>query len=101
MSSSLLHPTVSLVVQVFLGLALLLSFWRLARGPRAVDRVAALDFLTGLFLCLTAWQALRRQEAVWLDVSLLLAVLSFAGTCFLARYLAEQRNSDDSDEPAG
>ncbi len=98
MSSSPLHPAVDLIIQIFLGMALLLAFWRLARGPRAVDRVAALDFLTGLFLCLTAWQALRRQETVWLDVSVLLAVLSFIGTCFLARYLTEQHNHD---EPAG
>lgn len=95
MSSNLLHPAVDLAVQVLLGMALLLSFGRLARGPRAVDRVAALDFLTGLFLCLTAWQAIRRAEAVWLDVSLLLAVISFVGTCFLARHLTEKGSSDE------
>lgn len=84
---TVLHPVVSLAVQVMLGLSLVIAFLRALLGPWDEDRVMVLDYFTGVFICLAAFQAIRRQEDYWLQLALLLAILSFAATVALARYL--------------
>lgn len=70
-----------------LGLAFLLAFIRLMRGPLIADRVLALDLISGLTLSTLILVALQSEKSSYLNVAMALAVLSFLGTTALARYL--------------
>lgn len=70
-----------------LALAFLLAVIRFAVGPRAVDRVVAFDVLTILSIGAIVVAALVAGRAIYLDVALVYALLSFLGVIVAARYL--------------
>ncbi|MCB1348483.1 MAG: pH regulation protein F [Maritimibacter sp.] len=72
---------------VLLALAFLLAMIRFATGPRAVDRVVAFDVLTVLSISAIVIAALVAGRAIYLDVALVYALLSFLGVIVAARYL--------------
>ena len=74
-----------------LGLALLLTLVRLAKGPTIADRVVALDLLGTLGISVVAVVALATRTTVYLDVAIVLALLSFLGTVAFAAYLERSR----------
>lgn len=78
-----------------LALALLLSLYRLARGPSLTDRAVALDLFSLQAAGLIAVFGIQSQEPVLLDVALMLAIIGSLGTIVIARYLY----SDPGDEP--
>jgi multicomponent Na+:H+ antiporter subunit F len=73
-----------------LSIALLLAFARLARGPSLPDRVIALDLIAILAAAMTAVYAVMTGESVFLDVAIVVALISFLGTVAFARYLEKQ-----------
>ena len=82
------------VVFVMIGVALLLAFVRLARGPSLSDRVIALDLIAVLAVGLAAMVAFEADQAVFLDAAIVLALVAFLGTVAFARYL-ERRAHDE------
>lgn len=60
---------------------------RLIRGPSAEDRVLALDtlYLNGMLILLAL--GLKFEAGSYFDVALLIALLGFAGSTALARFL--------------
>jgi multicomponent K+:H+ antiporter subunit F len=70
------------------GLALLLCLWRLLRGPEATDRVLALDTMYVNVVALVVLLGLRDGSSVYFEAALLIALLGFASTVALARYLS-------------
>ncbi len=68
------------------GVALLLAFVRLVRGPDLANRVVALDLLSALGVGIAAAGAVLSNDAVYLDVALVLALIAFLGTVGFARY---------------
>jgi multicomponent Na+:H+ antiporter subunit F len=85
---------VEAVVFVMIGVALLLAFVRLARGPSLSDRVVALDLMAVLAVGLIAMVAFAAGQAVFLDAAIVLALVAFLGTVAFARYL-ERRAHDE------
>lgn len=75
------------VSQVLLAIAMLLAAWRLARGPRAQDRVLALDSLYVNALLLLVTFGIRTGSAAYFEVALVISVLSFVATLALAKFL--------------
>jgi multicomponent K+:H+ antiporter subunit F len=71
-----------------LGLALVLCTWRLVRGPEAPDRVLALDTLYVNVVALVVLLGMRLQTSLFFEAALLIALLGFAGTVALSRYLS-------------
>jgi multicomponent Na+:H+ antiporter subunit F len=82
------------MVFVMIGVALLLAFMRLARGPSLSDRVIALDLIAVLAVGLIAMVAFEAEQAVFLDAAIVLALVAFLGTVAFARYL-ERRAHDE------
>ena len=78
------------IALAMLSVALLLAFIRLAGGPTLPDRVVALDLISILTAGSAAVYAIAAGEAVFLDVALILALISFIGTVAFARYLERQ-----------
>jgi multicomponent Na+:H+ antiporter subunit F len=70
-----------------LGLPLLFGFVRLARGPSLPDRVVALDFMTAVAVAASGVWAMATDNPVFLDVAMVLALITFVGTVAFARYL--------------
>jgi multicomponent Na+:H+ antiporter subunit F len=84
-----------LLLEVFFILPLLvigylLAFARLWRGPNLLDRVLALDLMAMLTIGICAVYAITRQQAIFVDIATVLALLSFLATVAFARY-AEER----------
>jgi multicomponent Na+:H+ antiporter subunit F len=74
-----------------LGLALLLTLFRTLKGPTLPDRIVGLDLLGTLGISVAAVVALAARDAVYIDVAIVLALLSFLGTVAFAVYLERSR----------
>lgn len=69
-------------------LALLLTAWRLLRGPDAVDRVLALDTLYINVVALIILLGVRASANLLFEAALIVAMLGFVSTVALARFLS-------------
>ena len=81
---------VSLISLSMMALAIMLAVIRLIRGPSLPDRVVALDLISILVAGATAIYAVGTEQAVYLDVATILALISFLGTVAFARYIEKQ-----------
>lgn len=70
-----------------LSMALLVGFIRLVRGPSLADRVVAFDLMVSIMVGMVALFAIYVRETVYLDVALVLALISFLGTVIFSKYL--------------
>lgn len=73
---------------VAVTLAVALCAWRLFRGPETTDRILALDTLSMNAVALIVLLGIRWQTALLFEAALLVAMLGFASTVALARYLS-------------
>jgi multicomponent K+:H+ antiporter subunit F len=75
------------LAQVLLGLAMACAAFRLLRGPRAQDRVLALDtfYVNAMLLMLTF--GMRVGSTFYFEAALVIAMLGFAATAALAKFL--------------
>jgi len=73
--------------QVILALAMAAACWRLLRGPRAQDRVLALDglYLSAMLLLVTF--GMRTGNLLYFEAALVIGLLSFVATLALAKFL--------------
>ena len=67
-------------------LAVLLSLYRLLRGPALADRILALDTMYVNTIALLVLAGLRRDNALYVEAALVIALLGFVGTVALAKY---------------
>ncbi|MBN2446021.1 MAG: pesticidal protein Cry22Aa [Phycisphaerae bacterium] len=70
-----------------LALAIALAAIRLVRGPGLANRVVALDVIAVLGAALTALFAIHFDLRVFLDVTIVLALVSFVGTVAFSYYI--------------
>ncbi len=70
------------------GLALLLSALRMLRGPEATDRVLSLDTMYINVVALVILLGIRFDTGLFFEAALLIALLGFASTVALSRYLS-------------
>ena len=73
--------------QVMIGIAMLAATYPLAAGPRAQDRVLALDALTVCCALMLLTFGMRTGTTVYFEVGLVLALHSFVATVALAKFL--------------
>lgn len=75
------------LAQLLLALAMAAACWRLLKGPRAQDRVLALDgmYLSGMLLLITF--GMRSGSLVYFEAALVIGALSFVSTLALAKFL--------------
>jgi multicomponent Na+:H+ antiporter subunit F len=75
------------VLLAVLAIPLMLGFLRLALGPSLPDRVVALDFMTAVAVAVAGLWAIASDNPIFLDVAMVLALITFVGTVAFARYL--------------
>jgi len=86
MSQSLLGGALVLA-QVLLAIAMVCAAARLVIGPRAQDRVLALDTLYVDALLLVLVFGMREASELYFEIALVIAMLGFASTAALAKFL--------------
>lgn len=86
MSHALLHAAIG-AAQILLLLAMAFSLIRMVRGPRAQDRVLALDalYVNAMILLLTV--GIRSGSMLYVEAGLVIALLGFASTVALSKFL--------------
>lgn len=79
--------TAAFAAQVILGLAIVCASVRLMLGPRAQDRVLAVDTLYVNAMLLILTHGLRTNNPYVFESALVIAVLGFVSTAALAKFL--------------
>ena len=75
------------IAQVFLAIAMALAAFRMFRGPRAQDRVLALDTLYLNSMLLLMVFGIRTGKVIYFEASLVIGMLGFVATVALAKFL--------------
>jgi multicomponent Na+:H+ antiporter subunit F len=85
--ATIMLALVSYFTLVTLGLALLMAFIRIVRGPTLPDRIVGLDLfgvlVVGLIVVLAASSGARAS----LDAAIVIALIGFVGTVAYATYV--------------
>lgn len=79
-----------LIALGMLAVAVALTFVRLAKGPTLPDRVIALDLIGVLLVCLLVLMSGVTAQQAYLDVAMVVALISFVGTVAYARYIERE-----------
>jgi multicomponent K+:H+ antiporter subunit F len=83
---NLLHVAITATLVMY-GIAMIIAMLRLFRGPRAQDRVVALDFIFLVALLTMLVLAIRYQSGTYFEAALLMAVFGFLSTAAFAKFL--------------
>ena len=78
---------VSQITLATLGVALIVSFIRLVKGPTLPDRVVAMDLIGVLVVGLIVVLAGRSGVRATLDAAIVIALVGFLGTIAYATYV--------------
>ncbi|MBR5429146.1 MAG: cation:proton antiporter [Firmicutes bacterium] len=76
-----------LIAAIFFALLALLLFYRLAFGPTLADRAIAGDAIEMMAATSLLCYALYSGRGIYLDISLVVAILGFIGTLLIAKYM--------------
>jgi multicomponent Na+:H+ antiporter subunit F len=87
--------TVILISQVIMGLALVLTFVRVVRGPSLPDRVVALELFSTTVVGLVGVYAIQSGVASFLDAAIVIALMGFLAAIGFARFLERGGPRDD------
>lgn len=72
---------------VLYALSAVVTLLRLFRGPRAQDRVVALDFIFMVAMLVLLVLAIRYDSAMYFEAALLMALFGFVSSAALAKFL--------------
>jgi multicomponent Na+:H+ antiporter subunit F len=67
----------------------LVCAYRVVRGPSTPDRVVALDTIGTNVVAIAVLWAIQTARGLFIDVSLVLAIIGFISTIAVARYVTE------------
>lgn len=76
---------------ILMALSLILALVALIRGPSLGNRVVSLDLLTTIGIGLITIYAVVTDQPVFLDIAVVLALVSFLGTIAFAFYLERSK----------
>jgi multicomponent Na+:H+ antiporter subunit F len=79
-----------LIALTMLAMAAGMTFIRLAKGPTLPDRVIAIDLIGVLLVCLLVLMAGATAQQAFLDVAMVVALISFVGTVAYAQYIERE-----------
>jgi multicomponent Na+:H+ antiporter subunit F len=72
---------------ILVMLGVLFAFIRLFKGPSLSDRIVALDMMAVLIVSFCGLYAIRSEDAAFVDVAIVLALVGFLATVALARFV--------------
>ena len=78
---------------ITLALAMILSLYRVVRGPTAVDRLTGLGLIgTKTIALMVVLGVLTQRVDMFVDITLSYALISFIGVLVLAKYFEQKEN---------
>ncbi|MDN4492867.1 Na(+)/H(+) antiporter subunit F1 [Ureibacillus aquaedulcis] len=72
---------------IIVALSIVALVFRLVKGPNPSDRVVALDTIGVALICLVGLFSMLIDTSFFLEIILLLAVLSFIGTIAFSKFI--------------
>ena len=81
------------IALLMLTVAALLTLVRVVRGPTLPDRVVAIDLIGVLIVGVIVVGAAATGQPAFLDVAIVVALISFVGTVAYARYVEREERS--------
>ncbi len=85
-SLGLLEPAIVAAMAV-VSLAMLLSLYRLLRGPTVPDRILALDTLSVTAIAELMLLGMYIKSSIYFEAALVIAMLGFGSTVVLSKYV--------------
>jgi multicomponent K+:H+ antiporter subunit F len=76
-----------LISMYAIGVAMLLSLYRLVRGPEVVDRILALDTFSINAIALLILDGMYLGSEIYFEAALVIAMLGFVTTVVLCKYV--------------
>ena len=76
-----------IIIISIIALAAIIALVRFVKGPTAADRVVALDTVSFMAIAFMVLLGFILERFIYIDVSLIYAVLGFVGVITIARYL--------------
>ncbi|MDP1838868.1 MAG: K+/H+ antiporter subunit F [Reyranella sp.] len=76
-----------LIAQILLGVAMAIASFRMIRGPRAQDRILALDALYVNAMLLLLVFGIRTGSTLYFEAALVISLLGFIATLALAKFV--------------
>jgi len=76
------------IVFAAIAVSMVLTLYRLIKGPSAPDRILALDTLYVNAVALLVLLGIQDRTSIYFEAALLIALMGFVGTVALSRYLA-------------
>lgn len=73
----------------FMVIAIIPCIYRVIKGPTIPDRVIAVDAMTTVIVVILGIYSYIQESAFFMDVALVLAIISFVGTVTISKYLDE------------
>ncbi len=74
----------------FLMMAMIITLFRLLKGPSINDRIAAMDLISSIIMGVILVYAVLIQNAIYFDVPLIISLISFIGTIAVSTYLKQK-----------
>ena len=72
---------------VFIGACIVIALIRVGIGPTVPDRIVGLDTVNTLVIVGMVLLGAAFQQAIYVDVAIVYALLSFVTTLFIAKYV--------------
>jgi multicomponent K+:H+ antiporter subunit F len=79
--------TTIVVCMHVVGLAMMMSLWRLLRGPTLPDRILALDTLSVTAIAELMLFGMHLDSPIYFEAALVIAMLGFGSTVVLSKYV--------------
>lgn len=86
-----------LVLIIIIALTLLAFIYRLIKGPSTPDRIIALDAIGVAIIALVGLFSIYVKTSFYIEIALLLAILSFIGTIAFSKFI-EKGDIIDRDD---
>ena len=74
---------------LFMVFAIIPCVYRVIKGPTIPDRVIAVDAMTTVIVVMLGVYSFVQESVFFMDVALVLEIISFVGTVTISKYLDE------------
>lgn len=89
-----LYNFLSYVIMPALSISTLLVFYRFIIGPNVMDRVVALELLISIGIATITVFSIVSDNATFLDVAMILALIAFLGTVAYSYYIEKKEKNE-------
>ncbi len=80
-----------MIFAIFFAVLAVMNFYRFVKGPTAADRMVAADSTDILIACALVLFSLYSGRGIYLDISIISAMLGIINTMLIGRYLDKGR----------